>query len=427
MRFILFFSALYIGFLSNALALESSDSLRLKILKSYNKNILVLSRGLEDGIIVKDHIKITSEDGFIARGICLKATLLTSHWKIYRVVRPQLVSKDSIYTAYSINQSEIPSDIAALRPVDFTPYLKDYSDEDVLKGLEMQQERIAKYDLPTSVKETKNFQYNSKSGVQKLIDNTFQDRKIRRDLSKNYLNIFASPYSVQTRFDQKEVHYGAKLYNKGEKYRYELNALEAQRRIIDPVTQEGYNSKTTHYDFSFQINRATQNLSIITYLSYDRQKIGEVYYPHDRYQVGIFGLKLHLWEEDPKNNFADLSYIPVFDSLEYSNPNSQDGTGLTELVGVRHRLSLNFYNDMSDKLHNKTSIIYSPFMDIASLELENDFVNFNFSTMFSYNLGSKFFADYGVDYEQDQFRGDTYNIPPTNLTQTVRFRYEFML
>lgn len=98
-------------FSAKVFALESSDIMKTQILKAYGKNILVLNRGLEDAIFKKDHIKITSSEGFIARGICIKANMMTSHWKIYRVVRPELVSKDTLYDMKSINQSELPYDI----------------------------------------------------------------------------------------------------------------------------------------------------------------------------------------------------------------------------------------------------------------------------------------------------------------------------
>ncbi|MBT4791004.1 MAG: hypothetical protein HON90_05495, partial [Halobacteriovoraceae bacterium] len=116
---------LLVFFSVKTFALESTDRFNTQILKIYNRNILVLNRGLEDGIIKKDHAKLSSADGFIARGICVQATLLTSHWKIYRVVRPELVSKDTIYRLRSINQSEIPTELRKYVMVDFSKYYNE--------------------------------------------------------------------------------------------------------------------------------------------------------------------------------------------------------------------------------------------------------------------------------------------------------------
>ena len=119
--FILIFSA-------KTFALESTDSMKAQIIKVYAKNILVLNRGSEDGIFKTDHIKLSSKEGFIARGICIKQTMMTSHWKIYRVTRPELVSKDTTYTMRSINQSQIPDLYQQFLSVDFSKYLNDVND-----------------------------------------------------------------------------------------------------------------------------------------------------------------------------------------------------------------------------------------------------------------------------------------------------------
>ena len=76
----------------NAFAIESTDILNVNVIKSYDNNILVINRGLEDGIYKADHIKLTNKEGYIARAICIKASMLISHWKVYRVVRPELLS-----------------------------------------------------------------------------------------------------------------------------------------------------------------------------------------------------------------------------------------------------------------------------------------------------------------------------------------------
>ena len=136
---------------SSLLSLDMNERMSSQILKVYPKNVFVINRGLEDGVRVDEHIKLTSQDGFIARGLCIKTSLRYSLIKIYRVVRPELVSMDTHYTLHSIKQSEIAPHIRKLKAFDFTNDYKDFSEADIDLGKNLQQKRIANYDLPEIV------------------------------------------------------------------------------------------------------------------------------------------------------------------------------------------------------------------------------------------------------------------------------------
>lgn len=135
-----------------AFCLESADIIKANILKAYPQNVLALDVGVEDGIYRNDHIQMTSNDGFLARGICLKVTEFTSHWKFYRIVRPELISKDTIYKLRSINQSAMPADFLKYLERDFRKKYSDLGDKEATKQLELQQKRILNYDLPIELK-----------------------------------------------------------------------------------------------------------------------------------------------------------------------------------------------------------------------------------------------------------------------------------
>jgi len=415
-----------LAFSLKTFALESSDIMQVQILKAYNKNVLVINRGLEDAIFKRDHIKMKSSDGFIARGICIKATMLTSHWKIYRVVRPELVSKDTEYDMYSINQSEVPPDLIRLTKVDLEKYFNSYGDKEANKQLSLQQDRIAKYDLPKKVSDTDTFSEASKSNLDRFLERNLDDDRLAKDLGNTYFEIFASPMTWQSRYNQKETHYGAKLYNRGEKYLFEINAIETQREVLDPVTAEGYKSKSTHYSGQFQVNKTSENWSLVSNISYDREKIGRIYYPHKHLQVGVLGLKYHVWEDDPKNNFMEISYTPTFDQFEYTDPTDPE-LDIESRSGVRHALRVKIYSDITKRLHSKTELSYSPYMLLEDFGVDYSDANTKVLTSLGYEMGSDFYADYILQYDQDRFRADTYDIRADNTTQTVRLRYEFDL
>jgi hypothetical protein len=413
------------AFATQIFALESTDVLNVSVLKAYNKNILVLNRGAEDGIFKKDHTKITSNDGFMARGICIKSSMLTSHWKIYRVVRPELLSKDIIYKMSSINQSGIPRDLNRYTKVSFSRAYNDFGDKNVRKEVTLQQKRIIKGDLPKTIKTARNYRQSKKNVFDKIIETTFTEEDAIRDFSEVYVEVFANPIAIQTREDQKETHYGLSIKNYGRKYQFQINAVEKQISLADPVTGATYDSKSTHYDGQFQINRLTDNFSLISEINFDRQKIGAIYYPHKHYQVGVLGLRYHIWEEDPRYRFIDISYLPVFDTLEYSSPNSNS---LDERIGLRHRFQLRVFSKFTKRVNNQTTVTYAPFQgrDEESNQTSSSLYS-SFSTTFAYKLEDRVSIEYGIDYIKDMFQGDVYGIRSDNTTQTFRFKYAWDL
>lgn len=420
---IIFISLSLLGAFRNTVALESTDVLDTNILKVYDKNVLVLDRGVEDGIFKKDHIQITSRDGFIARGICLKVSLLSSHWKIYRVVRPELISKDASYRMRSINQSSIPKDLSKFAKVDFSKKYNDYSKEQDNKQLKLQQKRVITYDLPTRVKLSETVKAKEKSSLTKFVDRNFDNENLRYDLSRVFLDIYASPISIQTREDQKEIHYGFKINNYGEKYRYELDLLQKELKITDPVSKESYTSQSSEYGGNFQINRATDNFSIISSARYKAEQIGEIYYPKSQVRISPIGFRLHLWEEDPRTSFMDFTYSPEFETLRYSDP---EDTGTLERTGIRHTLQARIFSKFTQNILNKTILTYAP-MSNTNLEdtASSKMLNVNASTSFTYEMANKFSFEYILEYEADKFRSHVYNISKDNTIQTIRFHREF--
>lgn len=419
------FLSFSIGFFQSAIALESTDVLETSILKVYNKNILVLNRGLEDGVYKKDHIQITSREGFIARGICIRTSMLSSHWKIYRVVRPELMTKDATYQIRSINQSAIPEDLSRYAKVDFTNKFEDYADNKEKKQLDLQQERILKYDLPTKIEATENFKENQKSSLSKFVEKNFSNEDIRLDLSRVFLDVFASPISIQTRQDQKEVHYGFKINNYGEKYRYHIGMVQRELRVVDPVTDVAFDSSSSEYSLGFQINRITDNFSLISSANYHDQRIGDIFYPKSGIAISPIGLKLHLWEEDPKHSFMDLTYSPTFHNLKYSDP---EDLALEELRGLRHNIQARLFSRFTKNVYNKTIFTYSPMTSSNLEELPSSKLLYvSASTSFSYDMGENFSIEYLLEYEADKFRNHIYGVTPDNTIQTFRLHKAFEL
>lgn len=394
--------------------------MKTQILKIYNKNVIILNRGFEDAIFQGDHIKVTSDDGFIARGICLRTTALTSHWKVYRVVRPQLVSMDTEYKMRSINQSEIPEDYLAFGEVDFSKYYNKYGDKDVLRGLKLQQARLVKSDLPLSAAQTKFKEREGKSTFDSFVSDNFKSEDLKEDLQTFSFGFYASPISWQSRDKQVESHFGASLGNTGKKYQFNFGFEKKQKKFVDPVTKNEFSSEANLYTGGFQLNRITENFSVVSKFMLRNEKIGEIEYPKKHLQLGFFGLKYHIWEENTTTDFMDISYVPLLDDMEYS---SKDLTNTLQRKVLRHEIALRLHSRIIDNLYSQTHIIYAPSQELSGEKLTSKDTNTRFMVMLSWKLGGDFFADYKIDFEKDILRSEVYNIDSDNTTQSVRFRY----
>ena len=78
----------------NSMALEIDEKLTMRILDtSVSKKTILLNRGLEDGLVVGDHAKFFITTGVVARGVVVKASPSRSIWSVYRIIKPEELSK----------------------------------------------------------------------------------------------------------------------------------------------------------------------------------------------------------------------------------------------------------------------------------------------------------------------------------------------
>jgi hypothetical protein len=107
-----------LSFQASALAPFEKIS-NVKIIKVLPQNIVLLNKGLEDGILKSDHAKISNDThGYSSRAICLRASTEDSHWKLYRVPYSDAFSMDYTYTVHGMADKEIPSPQISFRDFD---------------------------------------------------------------------------------------------------------------------------------------------------------------------------------------------------------------------------------------------------------------------------------------------------------------------
>lgn len=403
---------------NNALALVSSDKMTTQILKMYDKNILVLNRGLEDGIFKGDHIKLTSEDGFIARGICLKTSMLLSHWKIYRVVRPQLVSKDTLYTLRSINQSQIPESLEEFQEVDFSSYYNDISDKDRLKGLEAQQERLAKYDLPESIFDAEKKSKKAPSEVETFIDENFDATTLSQNMDKFSFSLFASPMAWESLNQQRNMYFGFQLKNIGTKYTFELQGEQRETKIVDRFTKEEVEKVYTRVDSSFIINRFADNWSFFSYALFEQETQGEISNPKAQVNVGPVGFYYHLQHKNELGEESRLGFIPMFDFRSYEDLEEETFERSNARLGLR----LYFVEALAKDLSFKGDFWYNPYFNLDEQDIDYEDSRTNLKAILNKRFTKNFSIEYQLQYLKDQTYKNDLGVNPENVINTINFR-----
>jgi hypothetical protein len=410
-------------------ALELNDKLTVKILKTYDENFLVLNRGLEDGIEVKDHAKITGDDGFIARGICVKTGLMTSHWKIYRVVHPELVSKDNTYIMRSLKTSPIHPDMEMVKEDDYSQKFTDWDEKDLSKSVAYQQDRIMKFDLPENNSKDKIIEEANKSDTEKFMDRNFDSEQFVEDFSQYQATIFASPISKQTLNDQEDINYGFQVQNQGQKYELSFSYNEMQSKTVNPIDESVVSSKSVTSNLTFDINRIFPKLSYFMFLNYEQSRQGDVYNPRRLIQGGILGLKFHLYEGE-KLQKLDLSYISLLDQREddvqeYDYITGDTTTTQTKSTNVRHSFRLRIVYVFNEDFSFTDTFWYRPYMLLDTREIDYNDTNIDNTAAMSYRLTENVSTSLSHRYTYDINQYRLYNIPPHNHITTLELNYSF--
>lgn len=426
---------LFLSFIYSAHSLEFNDVLpRVNVIKAYDGNFLVLNRGLEDGIFKADHIKLTNQNGYIARAICIKAGMLISHWKVYRVVNPELLSYDDNYKLLSMNQSEIPNELKGFRKADFDEQFNDITDADIKKPIQMQQTRIAKFDLETDVKKDPILKKMDQDATDVFMDRNFNGEQLIDDLSHYEATISMSPISWQTRDDQKSINYGFGIRNNGNKYKFELNYNKTDSKVVDPYSKQEVTSQTANADLLFDIKNISQSTSYFMLLSYYQDQRGVVFNPKNQTQVGILGFKFHLAEPGDTVTQFDFSYITLFENSEREvidpeNNNSDLNSSLIETnqKKTRHALSLQLALQMTDDVKFKNVLWYKPAMKLDSQKIDWQDTQTEWTTILEWNINTKLSASFEHIYSYDILRERDFQIDPMNQSNVINLNYSFTL
>jgi hypothetical protein len=389
------------------------EKMTSKIVKAYKKNILVISRGLEDGINKGDHIKLTNANGFIARAVSLESKMTSSYVLVYRVTRPELISYDDSYWLRGIPQSEMPEDVWKFaKTVDLSRFIDVKKVKDN-RALKRQKERISNYDLPTSIKPRDWFNM-------KEVDRsnyTTANLNKRKPVMKKETNLFlyASPISYQSFNDQRSMNYGFQLKSRNHDSHYDVNLDRMESKVVNPFTEESVTQSNTKIESSFGISNITENISYFANLNYYHFEIGGFYYPRNRVQVGALGFKYHFIKNNNNHDYFDIGYITLFDTWSFDTLSGNTQQADT----MRHAFYLDFKKKFSNKATLKSKLSYRPAFSLENFQLDSNDNLTEWRTKLNFNIIGQLDISFDYTVLQDVFLERTYGLSSSNQISTV--------
>ncbi len=402
-----------------AMALEPFEKLNnVKILRVLPDNVIVLNRGLEDGILRNDHVKISSDMvGYSARAICLKVNRDLSYWRLYRVPNAEAFSLDYTYSITGMADKEIPAQVAKVRDT-------RHSFEEKKKIDPGPDPFSIKTDLPSKLTERDLIKAEGPERRKLFIEKTLNKDQLQRDLKDYRISVYASPFTRQSINEGESLRYGFRGGNIASKYRLLTQFEQQQTKLKDPVTKESVSTRSTTGQAQFVIHRLTSSVSSLSLVNYNSQRFSELATPEQHWQAGPLGFTWHIYESDTWE-YMDLSYIPLYDmrNTEVMNENGEITT--EEKNGLRHGFRLAFKTRINERVAFENLLWVKPFQDLASWELEGDNLNLSNDLKLIFSLTDNLFFDYNFVYQKDKLWKTLSKLPESNTINSINVRYDF--
>lgn len=404
----------------SAIALDSVDKMKVRILKALPENILILSRGLEDGVGPGEHIKITNETGFIARGICLKSKLSNSHWKLYRVVRPEQMSLDKVYTLTSMLQSEVPDDLKNLK-YDPPGEYEDLPEMQQSKQLQLQQDRIVNFDLP------KRLDLDPPKKIEKKYDQQTEGGVTFSEDTKNFeLDLYASPFQFRQRTQTRNYNYGVRVKNKAKKYRLQIGALHREEQAVDDYQKTKVSNMDQRLIAGLEIVDLWRGVNSFSYFQYRSSKEGKLHNHKNHYEIAPFGLKFYLFRGD-RLRYITAGYLPMLYNRKLEYYGSENDIATESITGIRHAFRFSAKWQILEELTVQSTVWYRPRMKMSSYQLDNEDHASLAVTQVSWNPLERVILEYRHEYHYDIWEKRMYGVNPVDQIHTINIHYTIPL
>lgn len=383
----------------------------------------MLDRGLEDGLLRNDHIKISNDvEGFSARALCLKASATTSYWRLYRVPNSESFSKDYTYAIVGLADREIPTAQDKIKD----EFAKFDEKEDQRKDPGANPFEI-KRDLPEKLTERDLLEATGPEKRKLFIEEALNQNQLRRDLKNYKFSVFASPFTRQSINEGESLRYGFRGGNIASRYRLLTQFEQQQSKLKDPVTNETVSTRSTSGQAQFVIHRLSSSVSSLSLINYNSQRFSQVATPAAHWQIGVVGFTWHLYESKTWEYF-DLSYIPLYDVRKTEVFKGGNGSiDTTETNGLRHGVRLGIRTRVNERVSFENLLWVRPFQDLTTWKVDGSDLNLVNDLKLIFNLSGNLFFDYNFIFQKDKLWSKLSDLPETNSINSVNFRYDFDL
>lgn len=405
----------------SVLALDATEKLtNVKILRTLPDNIVQLNRGLEDGIYVNDHMKMSHETaGYVARGICVKASAETSYWRLYRIPESEAFSKDYSYTISGIADKQIPEVESQWRDINH-----EIAEEE--KKPEAGPNPFAlKKDLPEELTE-RDILRPDRTPTKLFVEQNVSMDQFQKDFNKYNLSVYASPFTKQSINSGQSLRYGFRGSNLGSKYRLITQFEEQQSKMKDPVTRETVSTRSTNGQAQFVIDRLTRSVSSLSLINYNSTRFSEYATPKNHWQIGVLGFTWHL-HQSKSWEYMDLSYIPLYDYRTTEVRELDGQKSELNTTGLRHGFRLNMRRRINERVALENLLWVRPFQDMATWEIETDNLHLMNDLKLVVSITEKLFFDYNLVYQRDKLWRTLNGLPESNTINSLNLRYDFDL
>ncbi len=400
------------------MALDFSEVLpNIRILQALPQNVVMINRGVEDGIYKGDHARLVNMDGYAARAVCLSSRSEASYWRLYRIVNPASISKDFVYKIVGMNDSELPDSKTAYKDENFKVPVKAEKEKPIALNNDLP-ERLTERDLIDPVGYEK----------RKTYFNTVVDEKtLARELSDYKFSLFASPVVKQTINNSESIRFGGRLENLGDRYRFKLQAEQSQNRLEDPETKESISTSSTAAQAQFSIYHLTNSVSSLSLINFNSARYSALATPKSHWQFGPLGYTWHLYENKQGEAF-DLSYIPLLDlrTTEIRDKNGIDVTTVSK-SGLRHGVRFGMKKKINERVALENLLWFRPYQDLSSWALELNNNNLVNDLKLAVNITNNFYVDYNFIYQNDVLLEELSGLSQTNVINSLTVRYDVNL
>jgi hypothetical protein len=354
--------------LNFAHALEDQEELYpTKILEIPAINMVILNRGLEDGIFVGNHGKLLNSLGYAARAQCLKVQQFTSLWKIYRIADASRISKDTLYTLQAIPLIEKPQDqvdeLESSHERKFKNFDEEYLRQEILSPAPI------KSDMSEDLKSHQGFKTQPKT-KKTFLAHHFDKKRFESELS-NFRGLLAiSPWSQQRGpIDADSLNLNLHLGNYGKKYDIQTSLVRNELRYSDSQSKDEVRAYDTRARISSTINQLSENVDGQSFLEFRASRYGDIAAAKRHFLFSPLGFRYRFltsryWIK------RELSYGLIYDKRTQEFFRSKSQIDAKTRDGLRHGVSLDLERHFESGLKFLAKANYRPFQEISTWKID---------------------------------------------------------